>query len=111
MNEVRLPTATKGEKMYQPPLIDHHEGDLLEGVSERENPKPEPKGPRWRYRDAIGLEREGFMIKFVDHGGTDVTYFFERDDGRLDVVPGPRMKWARNIQAEYLKRIEEDSSK
>ena len=63
------------------------------------------KGQRWRYLDAIGIEREGFMKGFADHGGSDVTYFFERDDGRLDVVPGPRMKHAKNIQREYLERI------
>ena len=59
---------------------------------------------RWRYEDAQGVEVEGFFENFADHGGTDVTYFFRRDDGTLDVVSGSRLKTARNITREYNER-------
>ena len=59
---------------------------------------------RWSYTDSMGTEREGFFEKFLDHGGTDVTYFFRRDGGRLDLVSGSRLKSARNITREYMER-------
>ncbi len=54
---------------------------------------------RWTYSDRIGVQREGTFEKFYDHGGTDVTYYFRRDDGTLDLVSGSRLKDARNITA------------
>jgi hypothetical protein len=52
---------------------------------------------RWRYEDTTGIEQEGEFKDFSDKGGTDVTYFFERDDGRLDAVSGSRLKKAKPI--------------
>ncbi len=52
---------------------------------------------RWKYEDAAGVEREGTFEKFTDLGGTDVTYFFRRDDGKLDLVSGSRLKRAERI--------------
>ncbi len=50
---------------------------------------------RWRYKDALGIPREGTFEKFTDHGGTDITYFFRRDDGTLDLVSGSYLAEAR----------------
>lgn len=52
---------------------------------------------RWRYEDATGVLREGTYVTFVDRGGTDVTYWFRRDDGSVDLVNGPRLKRAERI--------------
>ena len=52
---------------------------------------------RWKYEDSTGVEREGIFEKFTDHGGTDITYFFRRDDGKLDLVSGSRLKKASRI--------------
>jgi hypothetical protein len=52
---------------------------------------------RWRYEDARGVKREGVFIDFADYGGTDVTYFFRRDDGAVDLVSGSRLKLASPI--------------
>jgi len=54
-------------------------------------------GPRWRYKDFFGVEREGEFEKFTDYGGTDITYYFRRDDGKLDLVSGSRLNEARRI--------------
>ena len=62
---------------------------------------------RWSYKDARGVQVEGFMDGFSDRGGTDVTYFFIRDNGKLDVVSGSRLKDAKNITREYIKRMEQ----
>ena len=59
---------------------------------------------RWTYKDATGTQREGFFEHFSDHGGTDITYWFRRDDNTLDLVSGQRLKEAKNIQREYLAR-------
>lgn len=63
---------------------------------------------RWTYKDAIGLDREGFYRRAIERGGTDITYVFQRDDGRIDLVSGSRLREARNITAEYCKRTKED---
>jgi hypothetical protein len=52
---------------------------------------------RWRYEDARGVKREGIFLDFRDYGGTDVTYFFRRDDGAVDLVSGSRLKLASPI--------------
>jgi hypothetical protein len=59
---------------------------------------------RWRYEDRIGVAREGTFKGYADHGGTDVTYFFERDDGVTDVVSGPRLKKASPIYNDTKKK-------
>jgi hypothetical protein len=46
----------------------------------------------WKYTDSTGIERTGTVEKTVDRGGSDVTYFFRRSDGKLDVVSGFRLK-------------------
>jgi hypothetical protein len=55
-------------------------------------------GPRWRYDDARGVGHEGFMERFSDHGGTDVTYWM-RDGatGELSLVSGSRAKAMNRI--------------
>lgn len=52
---------------------------------------------RWKYRDSRDIEREGEFQAFADHGGTDVTYIFKRDDGAIDCVSGTRLKLASPI--------------
>jgi len=52
---------------------------------------------RWRYEDARGVPTEGEFQKSFDYGGTDVTYMFKRDDGRIDMVSGSRLKKAQRI--------------
>ena len=59
---------------------------------------------RWVYKDARGVQQEGFFEQFFDHGGTDVTYMFRRDDGGIDLVRGSRLEQARNITREHLNR-------
>ncbi len=53
--------------------------------------------PRWKYQDGRGVWCEGQFVKFTDFGGTDVTYYFRRDDGTLDLVSGSRLKAAQRI--------------
>lgn len=56
-------------------------------------PEATPGGPLWRYKDNLGIERTGRVVKTSDYGGTDVTYFFRRaDSGQLDVLSGPYIK-------------------
>ena len=52
---------------------------------------------RWRYEDRVGIKREGKFVGYKDFGGTDVVYYFERDDGVTDLVSGPRLKMAAPI--------------
>ena len=52
---------------------------------------------RWKYTDRYGIKREGTFERFTDCGGTDVTYWFRRDDGTLDLVSGRRLKDAQVI--------------
>jgi hypothetical protein len=55
-------------------------------------------GPRWKWEAYDGWH-EGYMERFSNHGGTDVTYWFRRDPcGTLDLVSGARLKAARRIQ-------------
>lgn len=53
--------------------------------------------PRWKYQDALGIWREGTYENCTDLGGTDVTYWFRRDDGTLDLCSGSRLKAAQRI--------------
>jgi len=52
---------------------------------------------RWKYQDAIGIWREGTYAGCKEFQGTDVVYFFRRNDGTLDVVSGQRLKDAERI--------------
>ena len=70
------------------------------------NPQPGTKewfdrkrgGPRWAWQDARGLWFEGYMERFSDRGGTDVTYFMRRDPtGELDCISGQRCKNMRRV--------------
>jgi hypothetical protein len=55
-------------------------------------------GPRWQWQDATMTTREGFMERFSDFGGTDVTYWMRRDPcGTLDLVSGSRAKAMKRI--------------
>ena len=47
---------------------------------------------KWHYLDNRGVPQEGTVEKTVDHGGSDVTYFFRRDSGELDCLSGLRVK-------------------
>jgi hypothetical protein len=56
------------------------------------------KGPKWEYQDAIGITHQGYLEKFTDRGGTDVTYWFrDHKTGALDLVSGSRLKAAKRI--------------
>ena len=46
---------------------------------------------KWIYTDAAGVERVGTVESTSDRGGNDVTYFFRRDSGELDVLQGTYM--------------------
>lgn len=70
------------------------------------NPQPGTKewldakrgGPRWAWEDSRGVCQEGYMERFGDHGGTDVTYHMRRDPGgELDLVSGARCKAMRRL--------------
>ncbi len=50
---------------------------------------------RWTYRDTCGVTREGTFEKFLDYGGSDITYFFRREEGTLDLVSGSRLSEAK----------------
>lgn len=54
--------------------------------------------PRWEYYDSRGVKHYGWVEKFSDKGGTDVTYFFkdEKTD-ELSVVSGSVLKKANRI--------------
>jgi len=54
--------------------------------------------PRWKYYDSRGVMHYGWVEKFTDHGGTDVTYFF-RDEktNELSLASGSVLKKADRI--------------
>lgn len=61
----------------------------------RGNPKYEAKssGPKWKYQDSRGIEHIGYMEKFFDKGGTDITYFMrDQETGELSVLSGSLVK-------------------
>ncbi len=51
----------------------------------------------WRFEDSSGVWRTGKMERFSDFGGTDVTYWFKDQDGRIHLVSGARLKAAYTI--------------
>ena len=54
--------------------------------------------PRWKYYDSLGKEHYGWVEKFADHGGTDVTYFFrDEKSNELSVLSGSKLKKAERI--------------
>ena len=54
--------------------------------------------PRWEYYDSRGVKHYGWVEKFVDLGGTDVTYFFrDENTNELSVVSGSVLKKANRI--------------
>ncbi len=56
-------------------------------------------GPRWQYEDARGTQHTGYMERFSDHGGNDVTYWFrDQETGALDLVSGSRLRAAKVIR-------------
>jgi hypothetical protein len=55
-------------------------------------------GPKWSYQDARGIDHIGYMERFSDHGGTDVTYWFrDATTGDLTLCSGSRLKAAKRI--------------
>ena len=53
---------------------------------------------RWEYEDSRGIKRTGTIKSISDHGGTDVTYIFEREDNTgIDCISGSRLKLAHRI--------------
>lgn len=95
------PTKTQARRLYKAQQragngvhldIDINSHNAKRGSKTRVNPSG---GPLWQYKDATGVTREGRVIKTVDLGGTDVTYFFQRADGKIDVVSGSRLKQAK----------------
>jgi hypothetical protein len=56
-------------------------------------------GPKWEYQDAIGRTHQGYMEKYTDFSGTDITYWFrDATTGELDLVSGSRLKAAKVIR-------------
>jgi hypothetical protein len=53
---------------------------------------------RWKYQDALGIQREGTYKGRYEGQGNDIVYFFERDDGIKDSVSGSRLKTMFTIQ-------------
>jgi len=54
--------------------------------------------PKWEYFDSRGVKHTGWIEKTVDHGGTDVTYFFrDENTDELSVVSGSILKKAKRI--------------
>ena len=52
--------------------------------------------PEWRYKDATGVERTGYVKATREGQGSDVTYTFQRADGSgIDLVSGSRLKEAK----------------
>jgi len=63
----------------------------------------------WEYRDCIGVQRRGVVLKVVDRGGTDISWVFHRIDadgkpiryengGKLiDICSGPALRSARRV--------------
>jgi hypothetical protein len=55
-------------------------------------------GPKWSYQDARGIDHIGYMERFNDYGGTDVTYWFrDHETGELSLCSGARLKAAKRI--------------
>jgi len=53
----------------------------------------EGTAPEWEYSDGRGVKHHGHVQNVIDHGGTDVTYFFiDKDSGELTLINGPRVK-------------------
>jgi hypothetical protein len=47
----------------------------------------------WKYEDARGVAHVGHYVRHTDHGGTDITYFFEDcASGELTLVSGSRLR-------------------
>lgn len=46
----------------------------------------------WHYLDNRGVPQTGTVEQTLDHGGSDVTYYFRNDTGKLDVLSGLRVK-------------------
>jgi hypothetical protein len=58
---------------------------------------------KWEYIDNRGKKQTGDFVKFLDHGGTDVTYFFKNSKtGKVDVISGSRLKKAKPIKESKL---------
>jgi hypothetical protein len=56
-------------------------------------------GPKWAYQDAAGVDHIGYMERFNDYGGTDVTYWFrDRETGELSLCSGARLKAAKVLR-------------
>ena len=64
---------------------------MLSGKQEED----EMSMPVWIYKDARGVEQRGVYAGSHSTQGTDITYFFKRDDGTTDFVSGQRLKEAR----------------
>lgn len=62
-----------------------------------------PKTIKWSYVDARGVKKTGTLEKTSEGQGTDVTYFFRGDDGKLDVVSGSRLKKAKRLNEAVTK--------
>lgn len=48
----------------------------------------------WNFQNDMGVWMKGTFEKFTDRGGTDVTYWFKDETGRLHLVSGTRLKAA-----------------
>jgi hypothetical protein len=59
---------------------------------------PQQRGTLWEYVDSAGVKRRGTVEKTSDKGGSDVTYFFRRSTGELDVLSGSRLRQAKVLR-------------
>ena len=52
----------------------------------------------WSYVDSLGVKHKGYMEKFSDRGGTDITYFMiDGKTGQLSVISGSLIKKMKKI--------------
>lgn len=75
------------------------EGDVIHVRASRLEETATHKGPRWKYQDGRGVDQEGHVERYLDHGGTDHTAYLRRDDGTLDLVSGSRLKNAKVVHS------------
>lgn len=70
--------------------------DVFRGDNPKRRATKNPK-PTWEYETAIGIPVRGTLEKTSEGQGTDVTYFFRRETGELDVISGSRLKKIKRI--------------
>lgn len=77
------------------------------GWLERRHKAADASGNVWKYEDARGVEKHGYLSGYSDFGGTDhIQWMRDHKTGQLDLVSGSRLKAAnivpRSKKAELL---------